>query len=135
MPFPLPGAPVTPTMTPPTGPSPIGPAAQAGVEAQAQVKITEAVRLLTEALGMMKNNIGTDLAQKTITAIKTLAPVIPEVAPGLGQSEMMAMMSGLQAARPAPPGPPGMGVGRRPTPSVVAGPPMMGGMGGGMMGR
>jgi hypothetical protein len=118
--------PTAPTVTPPAGPSAPGPAAQEGLRAQARVKLSQAVRLLSEALGVLKE-VGSDEGRAILSALKALSSVTPEVSQGLGESELAAMASGVQAARPAAAQPPqgALGaLGARPAPRVIAGPPM-----------
>ena len=128
--MPLFGAPgpVTPAATPPGGPSPVSPGPQEGLRAQARVKLGQSIKGMIDALGMLKSDIGSEEGKAIIAALKILQPVVPEVAEGLGQSEMAAMMGQAAAVRPGlqggggpPPGMLGMG---GPRPSVVSGPPM-----------
>lgn len=117
--------PPAPVVTPPTGPSAASPPGQAGLKAQARVKMTQGTKMLIEALAILKE-VSSDEGKALIAALKVLGPVVPDVAEGLGQSEIASMMSGAQAVRPA--GPPGTMLGTpRPSPTVMAGPRQMGG--------
>lgn len=99
------GAPAAPpVVTPPTGPSPTTAPAQEGLRSQARVKLSEAGKLLIEALSVLKE-IGSEEGKATLAALKALAPVMPDVEEGLGHSEIQSMLAGAQSVRPAPGGP------------------------------
>lgn len=87
----------------PTGPSPITPAGQPGVEAQASIKVREAVMLLADAVSALKTNLDSEMGKAVLSALKSLAPVAPGVEEGLGQSEIASLLSSLKPVRPAPP--------------------------------
>lgn len=114
-----------PMIAPPTGTSPISPTGQPGVEAQAAIKVREAVMLLADAVATLKTNLDSDMGKAVLSALKNLAPVAPGVEEGLGQSEIASLISGLKPVRPAPP------VGRlgiaQPRPQLQA-PPIGGGL-------
>ena len=97
----LPGGPGA--ATPATGPSALTPGMQPGIDAQAMLKVRQAAMMLSEAVGMLKARINTDLGKAVLSALKTLAPHTPGVEEGLGQSELASMQQGVQAVRPAPP--------------------------------
>jgi len=89
--------------TPAVGPSALTPGAQPGVEAQALIKVRQAVMLLADAVGVLKSRLDSDLGRAVLTSLKTLAPQTPGVQEGLGQSELASLLGGLNAVRPAPP--------------------------------
>ena len=103
---------------------------QEGLRAQARVKMSQGVKFLIDALGMLKE-VGSEEGRALVSALKTLAPVVPDITEGVGQSEVAALLASAQAVRPqAPGGAPTMLGTPRPTPNVIAG------AGGGMgMGR
>lgn len=115
-----------PVTTPPAGPSAPGPVAAEGMRSQARVKLGQAARLIAEAVGSMKDDLNTEEGKGALAALRALAPLTPETASGLGESEIMSMLSGLQSAKPSGPSMPGTPMGfPRPQPRTIAGPPMM----------
>lgn len=114
------GAP-QPSASPTSGPSPITPQPQQGIQAQAMIKVRQAVMLLADSLGVLKSELNSDLGKAVLGALKMLAPQTPGVEEGLGQSEMASMLQGMQGVRQAPPNFLGK---RPPVPNVMAGPPM-----------
>lgn len=114
--------------TPAVGPSAITPGPQPGLEAQALIKVRQAVMLLADAVGVLKTKLDSDLGKAVLTSLKTLAPLTPGVQEGLGQSELASLISGLSPVRPAPPtGPAPNFLGNRPPrPMGLGGPPMSG---------
>lgn len=117
-----------PAATPAVGPSAITPGPQPGIEAQALIKVRQAVMLLADAVGVLKTKLDSDLGKAVLTSLKTLAPLTPGVEAGLGQSELASLLSGLNAVRPAPPqvAPPSFLGARPPRPMVMGGPPLGG---------
>jgi hypothetical protein len=113
-----------PVASPAAGPSAITPGPQAGLEAQAMIKVRQAVMLLADSIGMLKGKLQGDLGKGVLGALKILAPLTPGVEEGLGQSELSSMLAGLNPVRQAPPNFLGM---RPPTPNVTSGPPIGGG--------
>ena len=111
--------PPAPVVTPPTGPSAASPPAQQGLKAQARVKLALAAKTLIDTLAGLKE-VGSEEAKACLAALKALAPVVPDVADGLSQSEAMAMQGGAQAVRPAGPGT--MLGTPSPRPQIMAGP-------------
>lgn len=102
-------------VTPPTGPSPIKPPAQPGLNAAARAKMSLGAQSLIEALGILKD-VSTDEGKAIIDALRILGKVIPDAAEGLSQSAMMGMQGAappVQAA-PKPGGMPGMPPAPRP---------------------
>lgn len=113
--------------TPAVGPSALTPSAQPGIEAQALIKVRQAVMLLADAVGVLKTKLDGDLGKAILSSLKTLAPLTPGVEEGLGQSELASLLSGLQPVRNAPPGATrGMLGVPAPRPMVMGGPPMAG---------
>src|SRR6516162_7161844 len=87
-----------------------------GVRAQARVKLGNAVRELTEIIGLLKE-ISSDEAKAVLTALKALAPVTPDVDEGVSKSQLRTLLGSAQAVRPnlgGPPGMPGGGLGPLP---------------------
>lgn len=110
--------------TPAVGPSALTAAPQAGLEAQAQIKVRQAVMLLADAVGVLKSKLDGELGKAVLAALKTLAPLTPGVEEGLGQAELASLLSGLMPVRPAPPQPGMLGM-RPPKPMVMGGSPIM----------
>ena len=92
--------------TPASGPSPITAGPQAGVEAQAMIKVRQAVMLLADSVSVLKSRLDSDLGKAVIASLKLLSPHTPGVQEGLGQSELMSLLSGVQGVRSAPPASP-----------------------------
>ena len=115
-----------PAASPVAGPSAITPGPQPGLDAQALIKVRQAVMLLADAVGVLKSSLQSDLGKGVLSALKILAPLTPGVEEGLGQSELASMMSGLSAVRRAPPQGNFLGA-KPPMPMVTAGPPLAGG--------
>ena len=108
-----------PPVISPAGPSPVTPPPQVGVEAQAQIKVREAVMLLADAVSSLKGKLDSDLGKAVLGALKTLAPVAPSVEKGLGQSEIASLIQNLKPVRP-PEGEPNPMTGiRPPVPSPI----------------
>ena len=108
-----------PAASPAVGPSPITPPPQQGVEAQALIKVRQAVQLLADSVATLKTNLDSDLGKAVLGALKMLSPHTPGVQEGLGQSELASLAGGISPVRRAPtmmgtprpvPGP--MGAGR-----------------------
>jgi len=116
------GAPA-PAATPAAGPSPLTPGPQAGLDAQAMIKVRQAVMLLADAVGVLKGKLQSDLGKGVLSALKLLAPLTPGVEEGLGQSELSSMLAGLHGVRQAPPQGNFLGA-KPPTPRVIGGPPL-----------
>jgi hypothetical protein len=115
--FPMPGG---GGATPPVGPSPSAAPAQEGLIAQARTKVGEAAKLLVDALGMLKTGINSDEGKAILSALKTLGPITPDVAEGLGRSELQSLLASASPVRPAPS--PGTMLGTpRPAPMPIAG--------------
>lgn len=112
-------------MGPPSGPSPISGQPQEGLRSSARSKLAQAVKLLMDALGVLKGDINSEEGKAIIKALGILAPVTPEVQEGVMQSEMASMLARAQAVRPG--NAPGMLGTAQPRPNVMAGPPMAGG--------
>ena len=113
-----------PAASPAAGPSAITPGAQPGIDAQAMIKVRQAVMLLADSVGVLKGNLNGELGKAVLGALRMLAPVTPGVEEGLGQSELASMMQGLQGVRRAPQAQPNFLGNRPPSPMVMAGPPM-----------
>lgn len=109
--------------TPPTGPSPLTAPAQEGVIAGARVKLGTVVKSLVDILGSLKGDMNGPEAKAVLAALRSLAPVTPEVSEGLSQSEAMA---GMQRAQAITPGQRGMLGIPGPRPQLMAGPRVMG---------
>ena len=115
----MPGGAPTGGASPPTGPSPAVAPPQEGLLAQRRVKVSEAVKLLVDALGMGKE-VSSDEGKAILAALKALGPVTPDVSEGLGRSELMSLLAQAQPVRPGQP-PTMMGT-PRPMPMPIAGP-------------
>src|SRR5882724_5016915 len=109
--------------TPPVGPSPAVPPAQEGLRAQARVKLGQAVSILVDALGLLKE-ASSDEGRAIVQALKTLGPVTPDVAEGLGRAEIQSLLASASPVRPGggPMGgpPPGMLGTPTPRPQVIS---------------
>lgn len=114
-----PGAP-SPMATPPTGPSPMAMPAQEGLKAQARVELARAAEALIKALSILKAELGSEEGKATVSALKAIQNVIPDVAEGLSQSALQNSMASVPGVKPAPQqGMPGMPP--APRPQVIAG--------------
>ena len=114
--------------TPAVGPSPVAGGPQAGLEAQALIKVKQAAMLLADALSGLKGRLNSEEGKGVLAALKALSPLVPSVEEGLGQSELASLVSGLSPVRraPATQGQGGMLPNRPPSPMVMGGPPMSG---------
>ncbi len=117
------GAPSPPQVTPPGGPSPMGGGPQEGLKAQARVKLSQAGKLLVDALAVLKGDLGSDEGKAIVDMLRIAAKVTPEIGEGMGQSELASMLAGAAPVRPGQ-APPGMLGIPAPRPAVMAGPPM-----------
>ena len=72
---------------------------QAGLEANAMVKVNIAVKSLIDALGQIKD-VGSDMGKGIVDALRVLSKVVPEVSESLSQSEVASMMGGATAIKP-----------------------------------
>jgi hypothetical protein len=72
---------------------------QGGLEAQAMVEVSQAVRFLIGALGKLKG-VDTDLGKGIVDALRGLGKVVPEVSESVGQSEVASLMGNAQAVKP-----------------------------------
>ena len=92
---------------------------QAGLEAQALIKVNLAVRSLIEALGILKDVRG-ETAKAVVDALRGLSKVTPEISESIGQSEIAGMMGNAQAVTQPNPQmrPTMMGTGR-PSPMMM----------------
>lgn len=90
MPGPMqpPGLATPPAMTP-----------GAGTKASARMKVKHAVEDLTSALGELKE-VKSEEAKAILAALKTLAPISPEVDEALSSTELKAMLGGGQMVKP-----------------------------------
>lgn len=95
---------------------------QSGVQAQARAKLGNSVKGLMDALGAI--GLGSEEGKAIITALKALQPYVPEVQEGVGISEIMAQLASAQAVKPGQGAAPTMLGTPRPTPQIMAGPPM-----------
>lgn len=89
-----------------------------------RVKMNQGAKMLIDALALGKE-VGTEEARACLTCLKALAPVLPDIGEGLGQSEVASMMAGAPAVKPGG----NMAGTATPRPRIVAGQP------GGLMGR
>jgi len=90
------------------------------------IKVRQAVMLLADAVGVLKQQVNSDLGKGVLSALKTLAPLTPGVEEGLGQAELASMLANLRGVRQAPPQAGFLGT-KPPTPMTMGG-------GGSMMG-
>jgi hypothetical protein len=87
--------------------------------ARARVKWSQAGKDLIDGLAMVKpEQLGSDEVKAVIGALKMLAPVMPEVAEGLGHSEIQSMLAGAQGVKPGGPPPTMLGT-PRPSPAMM----------------
>src|SRR5262249_24883677 len=88
---------------------------------QARVKMANAVKELIDAIGVLKGEgINSEEGKAIVAALKTLGPMTPEVAEGLGRADLLSMLSQAPGVRPGG-GPPGM-AGAAPRPMMIGGP-------------
>jgi hypothetical protein len=103
----------------------------AGMTTQVRVELANVTKSLIRILGMLKE-VRSDEARATLTALKALEKVTPDVDAGVSQSEVKALMSSAETAMPGPgaganTGAPGGGLGPRPpSPMATAGMPFNG---------
>ena|SRR5512147_2197587 len=107
--------------TPPVGPSPAVAPPQEGLLAQRRVKISEAVKLLVDALGIGKE-VSSEEGKAILVALKALGPVTPDVSEGLGRSQLQSLLAQAQPVRPGPGAAPTMMGTPRPMPQIIGGP-------------
>jgi len=88
--------------TPPLGPSAVAPHPQEGLRAQSRIKIGNAAKMLTDTLGTLKGDLNSEEGKAVLNALKALAPVVPEVAEGMGQTEIQSMLAQAQPVKPGP---------------------------------
>lgn len=86
----------------PSGPSPIVPPEQPAVEAQALIKVRQAVMLLADATSVLKTNLDSDVGKAVLAALKTLAPVAPGVEDSVARSEMQSLVANNKPVNQAP---------------------------------
>src|SRR5262245_40963144 len=70
-----------------------------GSKTQARVELSNAVRSLIKALGILRD-VQSDESKAILKALDNLAKVTPDVDEGVSQSEIKAMLAGAETAKP-----------------------------------